>query len=167
MGQVQDGELLRELVVNAALAPGGRVVASKLDAANGVANVEETAGLAALAVHGERLADGGLHAEETIQDSAEDVVVIETIDERFVERSFFRGGAINDALVEIGGANAPDLAGEHHVVAVVHFGEVVKGARLLGEWNDVLAAVVLYGDVAFFDVDVGVPYSPMVPSLTR
>jgi len=58
-------------------------------------------------------------------------------------------------LIKVRGSNAPDLAREHHVVAVVHLREVIKGSRLLRERNHVLAAVVFDGDVALFDVDVG------------
>ena len=109
--------------------------------------------LATFAVHGERVPDDGFDAE-AIEDGAEHFVVIKTIDERFVERGFVGDGAVHHALIQIGGAQAPDFAGEHDVVAVVHFGEVVEGAGLLGKWEHVLAAVVLDGDVALFDVDV-------------
>src|SRR5712692_4570436 len=125
-----------------------------LDASDRVPNVEETACLTALAVHRERLADGCLHAE-AIENRAENVVVIEAIDERFIQRSFVRHRSVYDTLIEVRGANAPDLAGEHHVVAVVHLREVIKGSGLLREGDYVLAAVVFDGDVAFFDVEVG------------
>ena len=39
-------------------------------------------------------------------------------------------------------------------MAVVHFREVIEGAGLLGVREHVLAAVVLDGDVALFDIDV-------------
>src|SRR5467141_4412602 len=154
MRQFQDGKLFRELIVDPALASGCRVVTSDLDATHRVPNVEETACLSALPVNGERLADGRLYAE-TIKDGAENVVIIEPIDQRLIEPSFVRHRSVNDALIQVRGANAPDLAREHHVVAVVHFREVIKGSRLLREGNHVLAAVVLDGDVALFDIDVG------------
>src|SRR6266849_9277524 len=112
------GELLGELVVNAALSPGCGIVAGNLDAPDRVPDVQETARLAALTVNRERLADGRLHAE-TIEHRAKDVVVIETIDERFIERRFIRHRSVNDALIQIRGANPPNLAREHHVVAIV------------------------------------------------
>src|SRR5256885_5083208 len=62
-GQVENGELFGELVVNPALAFGGRVMTGNLDTSNGVPYVEEAACLPSLAVYGERLADGRLHAE--------------------------------------------------------------------------------------------------------
>ena len=68
---------------------------------------------------------------------------------------FVGHGAVHHALVEIGSAQAPDLAGEHDVVAVVHFREVIEGAGLLGKRQHILAAVVFDVDVAFFDVDIG------------
>src|SRR5712664_1017990 len=61
--QIEHGELLGELVVNAAFALGCGIVASDLDAPDGVTDVEETACLTALAVDRERLADSSLHAE--------------------------------------------------------------------------------------------------------
>ncbi len=109
--------------------------------------------LAAFAVYGERMSDDSFDAE-AIEHGAENFVVIKSVDERFIERDFVGDGAVDHALIEIGGAQAPDFAGEHDVVAVVDFGEVIEGAGLLGKWQNVLAAVVFDGDVAFFDVDV-------------
>src|SRR5436309_3157970 len=153
-GQVENGELFGELVVNPALAFGGRVMTGNLDTSHGVSNVEEAARLPALAVDSERLADGCLHAE-TVEDGAEHVVIVEAIDQRFVERGFVRHRSVNHALIEVCGSNAPNLAGKHNVVAVVYFREVIKGPWLLREGNHILAAVMFDGDVAFFDVDVG------------
>ena len=82
-------------------------------------------------------------------------VVIEAVDQGFVERRFVGHGAVHHALVQIGGAQAPDLAGEHDVVAVVHLGEVVERAGLLGKRQHVFAAVMLDGDIALFDIDIG------------
>src|SRR5713226_8281515 len=152
-GQIQNGKLLGELVVNAALAFGCRVMTRNLDTSDRIPNVEETARLTALTIDRERLADGRLHAE-TIEDGAEDVVIIEPIDECFIERGFVRHRSVNDALIEVRGTNAPDLAREHHVVAVVHLREVIEGSGLLRERQHVLAAVVFDGDVALLDVDV-------------
>ena len=61
-----------------------RVQAGNLDAANRVANIEKAARLPALAIHRERMADGRLHAE-AVQHRAENFVVIETVDERFIQ----------------------------------------------------------------------------------
>jgi len=48
MCQVEDGKLLRELIIDAALASGRRIVAGNLDATHRIANVEETARLSPL-----------------------------------------------------------------------------------------------------------------------
>ncbi len=62
-GEIEHGELLGELVVDAAFALLGGIQAGELDAADGVANIQEAASLAAFAIDSERLADGCLHAE--------------------------------------------------------------------------------------------------------
>src|SRR5271155_1657626 len=152
-GDIHDGKTFGELIVNAAFVARGGILAGNFDAAHGVANIEEAAALAALAVYGKRMPDDGFNAE-AIEDGAENFVVIKTVDERFVERDFVGDGAVHHALIQIGGAQAPDFAGEHDVVAIVHFGEVVERAGLFGKGKNVLAAVVLDGDVAFFDVNV-------------
>src|SRR5712692_10513894 len=118
----------------------------KLDASDRVPNVQKTARLTALAVNRERLSDDRLHAE-AIEDRAENVVIIEAIDERFVERGFLRHRSVNDALIEVRRANSPDFAGEYHVVAVMHFRQVIKGSGLFREGHHVLAPVVFDGDV--------------------
>src|ERR1700722_17767248 len=149
----QNRKPFRELIVNATFARRRRIQARQLNAANGIANVEETSLLAALSVDGQRVANDRFNAKP-IQNRPEDFVIIKTVDEDFVERDFVGDGSIDDALVEISGAQAPSLAGEHDVVTVVHFGEVVKGAWLLGERKQVFAAIMFDGDIAFFDVDI-------------
>jgi hypothetical protein len=66
------------------------------------------------------------------------------------------GGAlpVDDALVEVGRSQTPDLAGEGDVVAVVHLGQVVEGPGLLREGEDVGPALVGDLDEALFDLDV-------------
>src|SRR6267143_3366010 len=49
MRQFEDGKLFRELIIDTAFASGCRVVAGDLDAAHGIADIEETARLTALA----------------------------------------------------------------------------------------------------------------------
>src|SRR5260370_4354187 len=149
--QLQDRELLGELVVYSAFALGSGIVTRDLDAPDRVPNIQEAARLTALAIDRERLADGGLHAEP-IEDRAEHIVIIEAIDECFIERRFRGRRSVNYALIEIRGANSPDLAREHYVVAVVHLRAVVKRSWLLREGNYILATVVLDVDLALFDV---------------
>src|SRR5205807_6245060 len=119
MRQVQDGKLLRELIIDAALASGRRIVAGDLDATHRVANVQEAARLSALAVNGQRLSDGRLNTK-AIQDGAKDIIIVEAIDQRLIERGFVRHCSVNDSLVQVRSAKTPDLAGKHHVVAVVN-----------------------------------------------
>src|SRR5699024_1874543 len=76
LGQLLDGELLGELVVDAELAAVGGVLAGDLDAAHGVLDVQVAAGLGAVAVDGEIVADRRLD-DEAVQGSAEHGVVVE------------------------------------------------------------------------------------------
>ena len=110
--------------------------------------------MAALAVYGERLTNRSLNTE-SIQNRTKHVVVIKAIDERFIQSGFVSHGAIDHALIEVSGAQLPNLAGKHHVVTVMHLRKMIEGARLLGERQNVLAAIVLNFDVAFFDINVG------------
>src|SRR5579864_1563774 len=117
--EFENRELLRELVVNSALAARGRILASDLDTANRIAYVEETAHLSALAVHGKRLTDGRLYAK-AIKHGAKHVIIVEAIDKRFVEGDLVSHRAVHHSLIQIGGANSPNLAGKHDVVAVMN-----------------------------------------------
>ena len=128
LGQVGDVEDLGELVEDAVLAGGRRVLGRQRDALERVDDVQEAARLAALAVHRERVADHGLHGE-AVERRAEQLVVVEAGDQALVEARLRRLDAVDDALVEIGGAQAPDAAGEVDVVAVVHLRQVVERAR--------------------------------------
>src|SRR6202041_506886 len=141
----QHGKLLSELVEDAELAALGRVQADQFDTAHRVADVEEAPGLTAFAVYRQGAANGCLGAE-TVEHGAEDLVVVEAVDQGFVHQNFVSDRAIDNPLIEVGGAKPPNLAGEHDVVAVVDLGEVIKRARLFGEWERVLAAVVLDGE---------------------
>ena len=88
--------------------PGARrIQAGDFDAAHGVANIQVAARLPALAVDRQRMAHGRLRAE-AVQHRAEDLVVIEAVDEGFVQRHFVGHGAVHHALVQIGGAQSPD-----------------------------------------------------------
>jgi hypothetical protein len=99
------------------------------------------------------MAHGGLRTE-AIEDGAKNFVVVEPVDKLFIARRLVRHGAVHNALIQIGSAQAPDPAGEHNVVAVVHLGKVIEGAGLLGKRQHVFAAVMLDSDIAFLDIDV-------------
>src|SRR5207245_1699462 len=62
--------------------------------------------------------------------------------------------SVDHALVQVGGAQSPDPAGELDVVAVVQLGKMVEAARLHRERQAILAAVVRDGEEAFLDVDI-------------
>eukprot|EP00982_Pelagococcus_subviridis_P007804 30735-Pelagococcus_subviridis.AAC.10 len=149
-------ELLRELVVNPHLALVRGVIARDLDAPHGVADVEEPARLAALAVHRHRVPDRGLDAE-SVQRRAEDGVVVEAVDERRVHHRLLRRDAVHDALVQVRRAHLPRLRAEDHVRAVVALREVVERVALLRVRQCVRPTVVLHGEVPLFDVDVRRP----------
>src|ERR1700674_5690564 len=134
VGQIQNRELFGELVVNAALAFGCGVVAGNLDTSDRVANVKETARLSALAVNGERLSDGGLNTK-AIQHSTEDVVIVEAIDQRLIERGFVGGLVQYTPRGSWGGGRDPPIfvRGNIFFGVVVDLREVIKGAGLLRE----------------------------------
>ena len=128
-GELEHGELFGELVKDPALSCIRRVQARDFDAANGIANIKESARLPALSINGERMSRSGLDAE-AVEHRSKNVVVIETVDERFVQNNFIGYCSIDYALIQVRGSESPDFAGEHHVVAVMHLGEVIEGARL-------------------------------------
>src|SRR5438067_4268507 len=125
-----------------------------LHALERVADVEEAARLAALPVDSDRVADHRLYAE-AVQSGAEDLVVVEARGEPRVELGLVRLDAVDDALVEVRGAQAPDAAGEVEVVRVVHLRQVVERTRQLRVRKYIGATLVMDLDVALFDVDVG------------
>jgi hypothetical protein len=111
-------------------------------------------------------AGDGLHAE-AVEDRAEHAVVVEAGGEHRVHVGLVGGLAVHDPLIEVGGPEAPDATTEHDVVAVVHLGEVVEAARLLGVGQHVGAALVGDLDEALFDVDVGVAVLPHRPEFDQ
>src|SRR3954452_22229599 len=164
--QSEHGELLGELVEDAELTVAGRVQRRQFDAGEGVADVEEAAGLMAGAVDGQRVADHRLDAEAG-EDGAEEIVVVEAGDEAVVAGGLLGLDAVDDALVEVGRAQAPGAAGEVDVGRVVDLGAVVERARQLREGQGVLAALVLDLDVALLDVDAGLAVLAHRPELDQ
>src|SRR5207244_8109201 len=102
----------------------------QLDAAHGVADVEETSGLPALAVNRERVSDGSLRAE-AVEHRAPYVVVVEARAQFGVHVGLLRTRAVDHSLVEVRRAQAPDAAREHDVVAVVDLRQVLGGRWFL------------------------------------
>src|SRR5579863_2338633 len=78
--EFEHGELLGELIKYPELSSSRRIKARQLNAAYGVANVEESAGLATLAIDGDRMIDRCLHAE-AVESSSKDLVVVKSIDQ--------------------------------------------------------------------------------------
>src|ERR1700733_1303867 len=153
LGQFEDGKLLGELVENAEFAALGGIKADQFDTPHRVADIEEAAGLAAFAIYRQGAANGRLGAE-TVQYGTENLVVVEAVDQGLVDLDLVGDRTVDNALIEIGGAQAPNLAGEHDVVTVMDLGEVIEGARLLGKRERVLTAVVLDGEETLLDIDV-------------
>jgi SagB-type dehydrogenase family enzyme len=153
LGDVLHRHRLGHLVEHPEVAPVGRVLAGQLDAPHGVPDVDDAADLAAGPVDGQRLAQHGLD-REPVQHRAEHGVIVEPGRQPLVDGGLRRLLAVHHALVEVGRPQVPDPAGELHVVAVVHLGQVVEGPRALGEQHPVPAAVVLELEPALLDVDV-------------
>src|SRR5699024_11508835 len=109
--ELVDGDLRGELVVDAELAGVGGVLAGDLDAGYGVLDVQVAAGLGAVAVDGEIVADRRLD-DEAVQGGAEHGVVVEAVDQARIPARLVGLEAVDHALVQIGGTDAPDLAGE-------------------------------------------------------
>ena len=154
LGHLEHREGLGELVEDPELTAVGRVFQGQLHAGQGVQDVEHAPGLASGSVHGQRVTGDGLDAEP-VEDRSEHPVVVEPGGQVGVEGGLLGLVPVDDALVEVGGPDAPDAAGEHDVGAVVHLGQVVEGARLLRVGQHVGPPAVGDLDEALFDVDVG------------
>src|ERR687890_324159 len=112
-----------------AVAPLGRVLEGELYAAHGVLDVYESAGLAARAVDGERVADGGLH-QEAVEDGAVVAIVVEAVYEALVQPGLGRLGSPHDALVQIGDACQVVLVVVGEQELILGLGHVVDAARV-------------------------------------
>src|SRR6185436_2053662 len=97
------------------------------------------------------MADHGLYAE-AVEHGAEDLVVIEASDQPLVTSRLLGLDPIDDALVEVGGTQAPGATGEVDVGRVVNLRTVVQRGWQLRVGQGVPAALVLDLDVALLDV---------------
>src|ERR1700747_2264754 len=88
----------------------------ELDTTYGVSNIKEASRLPAFAVHGERVAYRRFDTE-AVQHCAEHFIVIEPVNERFIERHLVRQRPVYNTLVQVRRAQSPNLARDHDVVA--------------------------------------------------
>ena len=82
------------------------------------------------------------------------MVVVKARVQLLVQHRLRRIDTVDHALIEVGGPQSPEPAGEYQVVRIVYLREVVEASRKLGKGQRVAAAVVLDGEVALFDIDV-------------
>src|SRR5579884_83073 len=101
-GELGHGELLRKLIEHPELAPFRRVQEGKLDAPQGVDDVEEASGLVPTSVECQRMVRHGLDAKP-IEGRAEDIIVMEAGSEAVVEPGLLGLHSVDDALVQVGG----------------------------------------------------------------
>src|ERR1044072_1057958 len=118
LGQLEHRELLGELIEDAELTGLGGSCGSQLDAVEGVADIEEAARLAPRSIHRQRMADHRLQAK-AVEHGAEHLVVIKAGNQALVAGGLVGLGPVDDALVEIGRAQAPGTASEVDVGRVV------------------------------------------------
>ena len=139
------GHLVEDLHPHAAL---GRVGQRQLDTAGHVLDVDERPRLTAGAVHGERIADRGLH-QEAVQHGAVVAVVIEAVHQPLIELRLGGGRAPDDALVQVGDAQRVVLRVVGEQVLVEHLGHVVDraGAGGIEDLAVHLAGLAVHGDV--------------------
>ncbi len=90
--------------------------------------MDERAGLAAGAVHGQRIADRRLH-QEAVEHRAVVAVVVEAVDQPLVEPRLLGLRAPDDALVQVGDADAVVLVEEREHQLVERLRQVVDAAR--------------------------------------
>jgi hypothetical protein len=104
--KIDQSERLRHLIEDAdALAFLRRIDDRKLDAADGVPDIDEGASLVTAAVHGQRVIDRRFD-QETIENSAEVAIIIEAIDQPFVAFRLIDLRAPDDALVKVRDSHA-------------------------------------------------------------
>ena len=115
----------------------GRVGERELDAADRVLDVDEGAGLAAGAVHGQRVADRGLD-QEAVEHRAVVAVVVEAVDQLDVAAGLLGVGAPDDALVQVGDPEAVVLGVVLEQDLIEALGHVVDRAGA-GRVEDLLA----------------------------
>src|ERR671921_927254 len=158
-GQVAQTVGLGHLVVDVdPVALLGRVLQGELYAAHGVLDMDESAGLAAGAVDGERVAHGRLH-QEAVEDGAVVAVVVEAVYEALVQPTLRGLGPPHDALVQVGDARQVVLVVVGEQELVLGLGHVVDAAGV-GRVEDLLLDhLALFG----LDLDRQIPLGDLHP----
>ena len=119
-GEIEHTKLLGKLVEDAELTAVGRVEHGQLDAGQGIADIEETAGLTTLTIDGQGHADHCLN-QKAVEHRTEDAVIVEAGTQALIEAYLVRIDTIDNPLVQIGGAQPPDPAGEVDIDTIVNF----------------------------------------------
>ena len=150
-----------------------RVLDREADALHRVLDIDESAGLSALAVHSQRIANRGLH-QETIKYCAVIAVIVEPVDQALVADGFACLGAPDDTLVQVGNSQpvVPIVEGEQKLV--LGFGQVIDTARVGGIEDFLLGLIAVsvldcYLQIAFWNsdfVDAVTIDFPIVPKWT-
>src|SRR5260370_8185135 len=109
----------------------GRIAAGKFNTAHGITDIQKPTGLSTLAINSQRVLNRGLDAE-SVQGCPEYLIVVEPINERIVHCRFINNRAVYHSLIEIGRADAPNLATKMNVMRVVNLRTVVQTPGLLG-----------------------------------
>src|SRR4028118_1285804 len=91
--------------------------------------MDESAGLSARAVDGERIAYGGLH-QEAVEGGAVVAVVVEAVYEALVQPGLRGLGSPHDTLVQIGDARQVVLVVVGEQELILGLGHVVDAARV-------------------------------------
>lgn len=152
--QLPYGKGLGDLVEDAKL-PGLRgMEGCQIDALHGVHEVDVAPGLPPFPVDGQRITCHRLD-HEAVDHRTEDLVVIEVGQKPLLEPGFLRVDPVDRPLHEVGHPQAPGAHVKPEEIRVLDLGGVVEGARLPWEEEPIPAALVLYFDPAFLDVDVG------------
>src|SRR5690348_13680341 len=117
--EIQHRELLGELLEYTEFTGSRGIEARQFDATHRIADIKKATRLAAFAVNRQRMPDSGLRAE-VIQYCAQHVVVVEAVDQPFIKYCIIRHGAVDHSLLQVCGAQSPDLAAERDIMAVMN-----------------------------------------------
>mmetsp|Transcript_13738 Transcript_13738/g.22072 ORF Transcript_13738/g.22072 Transcript_13738/m.22072 type:complete len:280 (-) Transcript_13738:633-1472(-) len=107
----------------------GRVVDGNFNASGSVSNVNESTGLASCSIHGQGHTHGALH-EETVQNGSVVSIVVESVDQAFVQDGLGGVGTPHNALVQVSDAKLVILLIELPKQRIQALGGVVDRSRM-------------------------------------